>query len=67
MPVTIEQRGLFYEELQIDATYRHAPGRTLGESDNTLFSTLTMNRRACTWTLKLQRPRSSVNDWSTAC
>jgi acyl dehydratase len=43
MPVTIEQRGLFYEELQIDATYRHAPGRTLGESDNTLFSTLTMN------------------------
>jgi hypothetical protein len=30
MPVTIEQRGLFYEELQIDATYRHAPGPDSG-------------------------------------
>jgi acyl dehydratase len=26
--------------------YRHSPGRTIGEADNTLFSTLTMNPQA---------------------
>ena len=39
----VQQRGLYFEELQAGVTYRHAPGRTLGEADNTLFSTLTMN------------------------
>lgn len=38
-----QQRGLFYEELQIEVTYRHAPGRTLDDGDNTLFSAITMN------------------------
>lgn len=37
------QRGLFYEELRTGVHYRHSPGRTVGEADNTLFSTLTMN------------------------
>ncbi len=39
----IQQRGLWFEELQLDTVYQHAPGRTIGEADNTLFSTLTMN------------------------
>lgn len=37
------QRGLLYGELELGAVYVHRPGRTLGEADNTLFSTLTMN------------------------
>jgi len=39
----VQQRGLWFEELQPGVVYRHAPGRTLGEADNTQFSTLTMN------------------------
>lgn len=41
-----EQRGLFYEEFEVGALYRHSPGRTVTEADNTLFSTLTMNPQA---------------------
>jgi acyl dehydratase len=43
MTAVVQQRGLYFEELRTGVTYRHAPGRTLGEADNTLFSTLTMN------------------------
>jgi acyl dehydratase len=42
----IQQRGLWYEELEEGVRYRHAPGRTLEAADNTLFSTLTMNPQA---------------------
>ncbi len=42
----IEQRGLWWEEFETDVLYRHRPGRTIGEADNTLFSTLTMNPQA---------------------
>ena len=42
----IEQRGLYYEELELDTRYLHRPGRTLTEADNVLFSTLTMNPQA---------------------
>lgn len=42
----VQQRGLWYEELETDVIYRHAPGRTISEADNTLFSTLTMNPQA---------------------
>jgi acyl dehydratase len=42
----IEQRGLWFEEFEPETIYRHAPGRTFGEADNTLFSTLTMNPQA---------------------
>ncbi|WP_147916458.1 MaoC family dehydratase [Ruania zhangjianzhongii] len=45
-PREIRQRGLYYEELELDVIYRHAPGRTLTESDNVLFSTLSMNPQA---------------------
>jgi acyl dehydratase len=39
----VRQRGLFFEELELDVVYEHRPGRTIGEGDNTLFTTLTMN------------------------
>lgn len=39
----VKQRGLYYEELEVGVIYAHAPGRTIGEADNTAFSTLTMN------------------------
>ena len=38
-----QQRGLYYEELNPDVIYLHAPGRTMDDGDNTLFSALTMN------------------------
>jgi acyl dehydratase len=41
-----EQRGLWFEEMEVGALYRHSPGRTVSEADNILFSTLTMNPQA---------------------
>ena len=41
-----EQRGLWFEEFEVGALYRHSPGRTVSEADNVLFSTLTMNPQA---------------------
>jgi acyl dehydratase len=45
LPVN-QQRGLWYEELEVGVMYRHAPGRTVSEADNVFFSTLTMNPQA---------------------
>lgn len=42
----IEQRGLWFEELDPDVVYVHRPGRTVSEYDNVLFTTLTMNTQA---------------------
>jgi acyl dehydratase len=42
----VEQRGLWYEEFVEGARYLHRPGRTVTETDNVLFSTLTMNPQA---------------------
>ena len=42
----IEQRGLYFEEFEVGARYRHRPGRTITEGDNSLFTTLTMNTQA---------------------
>ncbi len=46
MSERIVQRGLYFEEFDIDAVYVHSPGRTVTEADNVLFSTLTMNGQA---------------------
>lgn len=44
MEVTrIVARGRYFEELEPGQVFEHRPGRTVGEGDNTLFSTLTMN------------------------
>jgi acyl dehydratase len=39
----IVQRGLWFEEFEIGARYLHRPGRTVTQSDNILFSSLTAN------------------------
>jgi acyl dehydratase len=36
--------GRFYEEFQVGAVYKHWPGRTITEYDNTLFALLSMNQ-----------------------
>ena len=36
--------GRYYEELEVGATYRHWPGRTVSEYDNTLFALVSMNQ-----------------------
>lgn len=40
------QRGLWFGEFEVGATYEHRPGRTVTEADNVLFTTLTMNTQA---------------------
>ena len=42
----IVQRGLYFEEFEIGVIYEHRPGRTVTETDNVLFTTLTMNTQA---------------------
>jgi len=42
----IVQRGLYFEELELDAVYVHSPARTVTETDNVLFTTLTMNTQS---------------------
>ena len=36
--------GRYYEELEVGTIYRHWPGRTISEYDNTLFALLSMNQ-----------------------
>jgi acyl dehydratase len=55
----IQQRGLWFEEMHTGVVYRHAPGRTISEADNTLFSTLTMNPQA----LHLDAARSAEQEF----
>ncbi len=42
----VVQRGLWFEEFEVGVRYVHAPGRTITEADNVLFTTLTMNTQA---------------------
>ncbi|WP_167837706.1 MaoC family dehydratase [Nocardia altamirensis] len=39
----VVQTGMWFEELETGVLYEHRPGRTMTETDNVLFSTLTMN------------------------
>ena len=39
----VVQRGLWFEEYEVGARYLHRPGRTVTETDDVLFTTLTMN------------------------
>jgi acyl dehydratase len=36
--------GRYYEEFEVGAVYKHWPGRTISEYDNTLFALLSMNQ-----------------------
>lgn len=42
----VVQRGLWFEEFDTEVVYKHSPGRTLTEADNTLFTALTMNTQS---------------------
>lgn len=42
----IEQRGLYFEEFEEGTVYLHRPGRTVTESDNVIFTTMTMNTQS---------------------
>jgi acyl dehydratase len=55
----IRQRGLYFDELNVGAVYEHAPGRTVGESDNVMFGALTMNPAS----IHLDAHASSTNDF----
>jgi len=46
MTRVVEQRGLYFDELEEGVIYAHKPGRTVTETDNVLFTTLTMNTQA---------------------
>jgi acyl dehydratase len=36
--------GCYFDELQVDQQFRHWPGRTITEHDDTLFSLMSMNQ-----------------------
>jgi acyl dehydratase len=38
--------GRYYEEFEVGAVYRHWPGRTIADYDNTWFALLSMNQHA---------------------
>ena len=42
----VEQRGLYFEDFDLEARYLHRPGRTVTEADNVLFTTMTMNTQS---------------------
>ncbi|TLP76858.1 MaoC family dehydratase [Nesterenkonia sphaerica] len=43
---TVQQRGLYFDELEVGTVFKHAPGRTVTEADNVFFTTLTMNTQS---------------------
>jgi acyl dehydratase len=45
-PRRIVQRGLYFEEFDEHVVYVHSPARTVTETDNVLFTTLTMNTQS---------------------
>lgn len=40
------QRGRYYEEMVTGDVFRHEPGRTITESDNVLFCSITLNTQS---------------------
>ncbi|GFZ93628.1 MaoC family dehydratase [Nesterenkonia alkaliphila] len=46
IPHVVQQRGLYFDELEVGTVFKHAPGRTVTEADNVLFTTMTMNTQS---------------------
>lgn len=61
LPSIEEQRGLYFEELEMGVLYSHAPGRTLDDGDSTLFSGLTMNPAS----IHFDAHESATNEFGT--
>jgi acyl dehydratase len=59
------QFGRYFEEFEIGAVYKHWPGRTISEADDTWFSLITMNQNPLhideNYASKLQHGRRLVN------
>lgn len=68
-PRRITQRGLYFEEFEEGAVYVHAPGRTVTEADNVLFTTLTMNTQSlhldAAWSAETEFGERLVNSMFT--
>ncbi|WP_238385080.1 MaoC family dehydratase [Nesterenkonia muleiensis] len=45
-PPVVQQRGRYFDELEVGTVFKHAPGRTVTEADNVLFTTMTMNTQS---------------------
>lgn len=45
-PSVVQQRGRYFDELEVGTVFKHAPGRTVTETDNVLFTTMTMNTQS---------------------
>ena len=67
--IRIVQRGLYFEEFDLEALYVHSPGRTVTEADNVLFTTLTMNAQSlhldAPWSAKTEFGERLVNSMFT--
>src|SRR5699024_3136373 len=65
----IQRRGSYYDEIEVGAIYRHAPGRTVTEADTVSFSTLTMNTQclhlAAHWSAQQEFGQPLVNSMFT--
>ena len=65
----VEQRGLWFEEFELETRYLHRPGRTVTEADNVLFTTLTMNTQAlhldAAWSAEQEFGQRLVNSMFT--
>jgi acyl dehydratase len=55
--------GRWFEELETGCVYEYRPGRTGSETDNIMFTTLTMNTQSLNWTLNMRHARSSEHGW----
>ncbi|TLP99530.1 MaoC family dehydratase [Nesterenkonia salmonea] len=66
---TVQQRGLYFEEIEVGTVFKHAPGRTVTEADNVFFTTLTMNTQAlhldAHWSARQPFGRPLVNSMFT--
>lgn len=51
--------GRYFEDFSIGDVYRHRPGRTISEADNTWFSLLTMNQNP----LHIDAAYSAKSEW----
>jgi acyl dehydratase len=65
----IEQRGLYFDELEEGVRYMHSPGRTITEADNVLFTTMTMNPQSlhldAAWSAQTEFGERLVNSMLT--
>lgn len=58
--------GKYFDEWTVGDRLEHEIRRTVTETDNLLFSTMTLTRGRCTSMSRRPRPASSGRSWSTA-